>query len=101
MHRLLRQRVYCGDYDYNGVTYAGKYEPDHHQGTVAGGSRRAGRSPHQASKETYPRFSYSELITCLSMYIASIRSWRRRCSRRSLTTVDGRIDAEFFDRKAG
>jgi DNA invertase Pin-like site-specific DNA recombinase len=26
VHKILRKRAYCGEYDYNGVTYAGKYE---------------------------------------------------------------------------
>jgi site-specific DNA recombinase len=26
VHRLLRKRMYCGDYDYGGVTYHGKYD---------------------------------------------------------------------------
>ena len=27
VHKILRKRTYCGDYDYNGLTYRGKYTP--------------------------------------------------------------------------
>ncbi len=27
VHKILRKRTYTGDYDYNGVTYHGAYEP--------------------------------------------------------------------------
>ncbi len=27
IHKILRNRIYCGDFDFDGTTYAGKYEP--------------------------------------------------------------------------
>jgi site-specific DNA recombinase len=64
VHRILRKRVYCGDYDYNGVTYAGKYEAiiskelwQQVQDVLDG------RHAKRPKKRTHD-FAFSGLITC-------------------------------------
>lgn len=64
IHKILRKRAYTGDYDYNGVTYHGSYEPivsrelwDEVQAVL---DRRHLKRPKKRTHE----FAFSGLITC-------------------------------------
>ncbi len=64
VHKILRKRTYTGDYDYNGVTYHGTYEPlvsqelwEQVQAALDG------RRLRRPKKRTHD-FAFSGLITC-------------------------------------
>ena len=64
VHKILRNRAYCGEYDYNGVTYQGKYE-----GIITKELWQEvqdvldGRHRKRPKKRTH-NFAFSGLITC-------------------------------------
>lgn len=64
IHKILRKRVYCGDFDWKGQTFTGNYSPlisrelwNTVQDVLAGRNRRKTR---RASRE----FAFAGLITC-------------------------------------
>jgi DNA invertase Pin-like site-specific DNA recombinase len=64
VHKILRKRAYCGEYDYNGLTYVGTYEAivskelwQEVQDVLDGRHRR------RPKKRTHD-FAFSGLITC-------------------------------------
>jgi hypothetical protein len=64
IHKILRNRIYSGDFDFNGVTYRGCYEPivprdlwEQVQNILGG---RGSKKTHQAKDQ----FAFSGLIIC-------------------------------------
>jgi DNA invertase Pin-like site-specific DNA recombinase len=64
VHKILRNRIYSGDFDFDGTTYQGKYEPivsrelwDQVQAVLAGRGARKARKVKQD-------LAFSGLITC-------------------------------------
>lgn len=64
IHKILRNRIYCGDFDFDGKTYAGKYEPIVSRDLwakvqdVANGRNRTKPGPVRRD------FAFSNLIKC-------------------------------------
>src|SRR5262249_17767791 len=64
VHKILRKRAYCGEYDYNGITYSGKYEAIISKELWAQVQDVLdGRHAKRPKKRTHD-FAFSGLITC-------------------------------------
>jgi site-specific DNA recombinase len=64
IHKILRNRIYCGDFDFDGKTYPGKYEAiisrDMWEQVQDVANGRNKRKPHVVRRD----FAFSNLIRC-------------------------------------